>query len=159
MGGRWSSTRGKVLAAIRIGVPSRWVTPGLVDEVLAEAGQAGPGGQRFRALPGRLGVYFVLGLCLFSDLPYREVLRKLASGRGAGRGGVAGAGVHRADRGAPPARREPVRAAVLAAGRAVVAGAGAVVAYLRAAGGGLGRDHRGGAGQRGERRLLRSAAG
>ena len=28
MGGRWSSTRGKVLAAIRIGVPSRWVTPG-----------------------------------------------------------------------------------------------------------------------------------
>ena len=36
MGGRWSSTRGKVLAAIRIGVPSRWVTPGLVDEVLAE---------------------------------------------------------------------------------------------------------------------------
>ena len=83
MGGRWSSTRGKVLAAVRIGVPSRWVTPGLVDEVLAEAGQAGPGGQRFRALPGRLGVYFVLGLCLFSDLPYREVLRKLASGLGA----------------------------------------------------------------------------
>src|SRR6516165_6322002 len=82
MGGRWSSTRGKVLAAIRIGVPSRGVTPGLVDEVLAEAGQAGPGGQRFRALPGRLGVYFVLGLCLFSDLPYREVLRKLASGLG-----------------------------------------------------------------------------
>src|SRR6516162_2326971 len=89
MGGRWSSTRGKVLAAIRIGVPSRWVTPGLVDEVLAEAGQAGPGGQRFRALPGRLGVYFVLGLCLFSDLPYREVLRKLASGLG---GALAAAG-------------------------------------------------------------------
>ena len=78
MGGRWSSTRGKVLAAIRIGVPSRWVTPGLVDEVLAEAGQA-VAGQRFRALPARLGVYFVLGLCLFSDLPYREVLRKLVS--------------------------------------------------------------------------------
>src|SRR5215475_11858907 len=83
MGGRWSSTRGKVLAAVRIGVPSRWVTPGLVDEVLAEAGQAGPGGQRFRALPGRLG------LCLFSDLPYREVLRKLASGLG---GALAAAG-------------------------------------------------------------------
>ena len=81
MGGRWSSTRGKVLAAVRIGVPGRWVTPGLVDEVLAEAGLAGGGcGQRFRALPARLGVYFVLGLCLFSGLPYREVLRQLAGG-------------------------------------------------------------------------------
>jgi hypothetical protein len=93
MGGRWSSTRGKVLAAVRIGVPSRWVTPGLVDEVLAEAGPAGPGGgscgQRFRALPARLGVYFVLGLCLFSGLPYREVLGQLAGGLG---GALAAAG-------------------------------------------------------------------
>jgi hypothetical protein len=65
MGGRWSSTRGKVLAAVRIGVPSRWVTPGLVDEVLAEAGS---GGQRFRVLPGRLGVYFVLGCATRREL-------------------------------------------------------------------------------------------
>jgi hypothetical protein len=77
MGGRWSSTRGKVLAGIRIGVPARWVTPGLIDEVLAGAGL---GRQRFRVLPARLGVYFVLGLCLFSGLPYRQVLRQLASG-------------------------------------------------------------------------------
>jgi Insertion element 4 transposase N-terminal/Transposase DDE domain len=89
MGGRWSSTRGKILAGVRIGVPARWVTPGLVDEVLAEAGQAGPGGQRFRALPARLGVYWVLGLCLFGGVPYREVLRKLASGLG---GALAAAG-------------------------------------------------------------------
>src|SRR5262249_6513957 len=86
MGGRWSSTRGKVLAAVRIGVPSRWVTPGLVEEVW---GGAGRGGRRFGALRGRLGVYFVLGLCLFSALPYREVLRKLASGLG---GALAAAG-------------------------------------------------------------------
>jgi hypothetical protein len=79
MGGRWSSIRGKVLGGIRIGVPSRWITPGLVDEVLAEAGLAG-GGQRFRALPGRLGVYFVLGVCLYSDKPYRGVLKELAAG-------------------------------------------------------------------------------
>jgi hypothetical protein len=71
--------RGRGLAAIGIGVPSRWVTPGLVDEVLAEAGAAGG---RFRALPGRLGVYFVLGLCLFSGRPYRQVLEDLASGLG-----------------------------------------------------------------------------
>ncbi len=80
-GGRWSSTRGRGLAAIGIGVPSRWVTPGLVDEVLAEAGE-GAAGRRFRALPGRLGVYFVLGLCLLSDRPYRQVLEDLAAGLG-----------------------------------------------------------------------------
>jgi hypothetical protein len=66
-----------VLAAVRIGVPARWVTPGLVDEVLAEAGR---GGRRFRALPPRLGVYFVLGLCLFSGMPYRAVLEQLTAG-------------------------------------------------------------------------------
>ena len=86
MGGRWSSTRGKVLAGVRVGVAARWITPGLVDEVLAEAGQTAAGqggggcGRRFRALPARLGVYFVLGLCLFSGLPYRQVLRQLAGG-------------------------------------------------------------------------------
>jgi hypothetical protein len=79
MGGRWSSIRGKVLAGVGIGVPARWVTPVLVDEVLAEAGDAGAE-RRFRALPARLGVYFVLGLCLFSDRPYRRVLRELAAG-------------------------------------------------------------------------------
>ena len=35
MGGRWSSALGRVLAGIQIGVLARWVTPGLVDEVLA----------------------------------------------------------------------------------------------------------------------------
>ena len=81
MGGRWSSIRGKVLAGVLIGVPARWVTPGLVDEVLAEAGTAAAG-RRFRALPLRLGVYFVLGLCLHAGRPYREVLRELAAGLG-----------------------------------------------------------------------------
>jgi hypothetical protein len=88
-GGRWSSTVGRVLAGVQVGVAARWVTPDLADEVLAQAGEAGagqgagPGGRRFRALPGRLGVYFVLGLCLCSDKPYREVLRELAGGRSA----------------------------------------------------------------------------
>ena len=79
MGGRWSSIRGRALAGVRVGVPARWVTPGLADEVLAEAGQAAAG-QRFRALPARLGVYFVLGLCLHAGKPYREVLKDLAAG-------------------------------------------------------------------------------
>jgi hypothetical protein len=77
-----------------VGVLGRWITADLADEVVAGAraalaGQvlaAGgkPRGQRFRVLPARLGVYFVLGLCLYSHLPYAEVLRELASGlRGA----------------------------------------------------------------------------
>lgn len=76
MGGRWSSTRGRCLAGIGAGVLTRWITPELADEVVAGAAC----GRRFRALPGRLGVYFVLGLCLYSHEPYREVLRQLASG-------------------------------------------------------------------------------
>jgi hypothetical protein len=80
-GGRWSSIRGKALAGIGIGVPARWVTPGLVDEVLAEAGGAGAG-QRFRSLPARLGVYLVLGMCLFSGTSCRAVLEDLAAGLG-----------------------------------------------------------------------------
>jgi Insertion element 4 transposase N-terminal/Transposase DDE domain len=74
---RWSSTRGRVLAGARVGVLARYLAPGLVDEVLAAAGAAQ---RRFRALPARLGVYFVLGLCLYSHLPYRAVVKELASG-------------------------------------------------------------------------------
>jgi hypothetical protein len=82
--------RGKVLAGVRAGVLARWITPELADEVSAESGAelavevlAAGGelrGQRFRALPARLGVYFVLGLCLYSHLPYRAVLKELAGG-------------------------------------------------------------------------------
>jgi hypothetical protein len=71
-------------------VLSRFVPPGLVDEVLAEAGEIAAAEaaaadvpaarQRCRMLPGRVCVYFVLGLCLFSDLPYAEVARSLSSG-------------------------------------------------------------------------------
>ena len=78
MGGGWSSTRGKVLAGVGVGVLGRWVTAELVDEVAAGQGC----GQRFRALPARLGVYFVLGLCLFGGMSYRQVLRQLAGGLG-----------------------------------------------------------------------------
>jgi hypothetical protein len=78
-----------VLSGARAGVVSRWVTPELADAVTARARAesdaavlaAGedPRRERFRALPARLGVYFVLGLCLYSGLPYRAVLGKLCS--------------------------------------------------------------------------------
>src|SRR5436309_15938885 len=91
MGGRWSSTRGRALAGVGVGVLTRWVTSALADEVLAEAGVVGGGScqRRFRALPGRGGVYFVLGLCLFGDRSYRAVLKGLTSGLG---GALAAAG-------------------------------------------------------------------
>jgi hypothetical protein len=82
--------RGTVLAGIGAGLVSWFVPPGLVDEVIAEARAAADaevvaaGGtlrvRRLRALPPRLGVYFVLGLCLSSQLPYRDVLRGMAGG-------------------------------------------------------------------------------
>jgi hypothetical protein len=73
----WSSRRGRVLSRAGIGVLGWVVPPGLVDEAVGRE----PGrGMRLRALPSRLGVYFVLGLCLFSYLPYGQVLRELTCG-------------------------------------------------------------------------------
>jgi hypothetical protein len=53
------------------------VTPALVDEAVGD-GLAWE--MRLRLVPARLGVYFVLGLCLFSYLPYGQVLRELTCG-------------------------------------------------------------------------------
>ena len=44
-----------------LGVVARLISPGLVDEALAVSGRDE---RRWRALPSRLGVYFVLALCL-----------------------------------------------------------------------------------------------
>jgi hypothetical protein len=71
----WSSCRGRVLSRAGIGVLGWVVPPDLVDEAVGEGREV-----RLRALPARLGVYFVLGLCLFSSLPYGQVLRELTCG-------------------------------------------------------------------------------
>ena len=73
----WSSARGRVLARCGIGVLSYVIAPDLVD---AAVGDGLAWEMRLRALPSRLGVYFILGLCLFSRDPYGEVLRGLTSG-------------------------------------------------------------------------------
>jgi len=73
----WLSCRGQVLSRAGIGVLTWVVAPDLVDEAVGD-GLAWE--MRLRLLPSRLGVYFVLGLCLFSYLPYGQVLREMTSG-------------------------------------------------------------------------------
>ena len=75
----WLSPRGRVLSRAGIGVLTWVAAPDLVDEAVGD-GLAWE--MRLRALPSRLGVYFVLGLCLFSDQPYVQVLRALTAGLG-----------------------------------------------------------------------------
>lgn len=73
----WSSARGRVLARAGIGVLGFAVPPDLVDEAVGD-GLAWE--MRLRSLPARLGVYFVLGLCLFSAKPYPDVIREVTAG-------------------------------------------------------------------------------
>jgi hypothetical protein len=77
----WSSARGRVLSRAGIGVLSWFIPPGLVDEAVGD-GLAWE--MRLRSLPARLGVYFVLGCCLFSTKPYLDVIGEVTAGlRGA----------------------------------------------------------------------------
>jgi Insertion element 4 transposase N-terminal/Transposase DDE domain len=83
MGRGLASVRGRVLAGAGIGVLGWFVLP---EDVAAVAGGRG---SRLRLVPAWLGVYFVLGCCLFSSLPYGQVLRELTAGL---EGALAGAG-------------------------------------------------------------------
>jgi hypothetical protein len=62
---------------ISVGVLTRVFPPELVDRVVAEAGR---GEVRHRLLPARVVVYYVLGLALFSQASYEEVMRELTDG-------------------------------------------------------------------------------
>jgi hypothetical protein len=73
----WSSARGRVLARAGIGVLGWVIPPDLVDEAVGD-GLAWE--MRLRALPARLGVYFVLGCALLSAKPYAEVMRQVTAG-------------------------------------------------------------------------------
>jgi hypothetical protein len=62
---------------ISIGVLTRVFPPELVDRVVAETGRSEV---RHRLLPARVVVYYVLGLALFSQASYEEVMRDLVEG-------------------------------------------------------------------------------
>lgn len=84
------SIRGEALARCGAGLVAWFVPPALVSEVTAQARQeadaavlaagGAPAARRVRALPPLFGVYVVLGLCLSSRLPYRDVMKGLVSG-------------------------------------------------------------------------------
>ena len=60
-----------------VGVLTRVFPPALVDEVIAEAGRTE---QRNRALPARVMAYFAIGMALFSEGSYEDVLSQLTDG-------------------------------------------------------------------------------
>jgi hypothetical protein len=62
---------------IAIGVLTRTYPPALVDQVIAEAGAQE---RRHRLLPARVVVYYVLAMCLFSQVGYEEVALLLVEG-------------------------------------------------------------------------------
>src|SRR5215212_3740052 len=62
---------------IAIGVLTRTYPPALVDRVVVETGRTQ---RRQRLLPARVVVYYVLAMCLFSQVGYEEVARLLTEG-------------------------------------------------------------------------------
>jgi len=60
-----------------VGVLTRVFPPGLVDEVVEAAGRRE---QRHRALPARVMAYFSIGMALYSEGSYEDVLSQLTDG-------------------------------------------------------------------------------
>ena len=62
---------------VSAGVLTRVFPPDLVDEVIAEAGRTE---QRHRSLPARVMAYFSIGMALYSEGSYEDVLGQLTDG-------------------------------------------------------------------------------
>jgi hypothetical protein len=62
---------------VSVGVLTRAFPPELVDEVIAEVGRTE---QRNRALPARVMAYFSIGMALYSEGSYEDVLSQLTDG-------------------------------------------------------------------------------
>jgi len=62
---------------VSVGVLTRVFPPALVDEVIAQAGRTE---QRNRTLPARVMAYFSIGMALYSEGSYEDVLSQLTDG-------------------------------------------------------------------------------
>ena len=62
---------------VSVGVLTRVFPPGLVDEVIAEVGRTE---RRHRSLPARVMAYFAVGMALYSEGSYEDVLAQLTDG-------------------------------------------------------------------------------
>jgi transposase IS4-like protein/DDE family transposase len=62
---------------VSVGVLTRVFPPDLVDEVIGEVGRTE---QRHRTLPARVMAYFAIGMALYSDGSYEDVLSQLTDG-------------------------------------------------------------------------------
>ena len=62
---------------VSVGVLTRVFPPELVDEVIAKAGRTE---QRHRSLPARVMAYFSIGMALYSEGSYEDVLTQLTDG-------------------------------------------------------------------------------
>ena len=62
---------------VSVGVLTRVFPPEVVDEVIAEVGRTE---QRHRSLPARVVAYFAVGMALYSDGSYEDVLAQLTDG-------------------------------------------------------------------------------
>jgi hypothetical protein len=62
---------------VSVGVLTRVFPPELVDEVIAQVGRTE---QRHRALPARVMAYFSIGMALYSEGSYEDVLAQLTDG-------------------------------------------------------------------------------
>ena len=77
VGQRTPVAGGQLAGSVSVGVLERVFSRAFVDGVIAECGRRG---QRGRALPARVDAYFCLGLALWSDGSYEDVLEMVSSG-------------------------------------------------------------------------------
>ncbi len=76
-GGRKPVSGRRLSDLVSVGVLTRVFPPGLVDEVIAEAGRTE---QRNRSLPARVMAYFAIGMALHAEGSYEDVLSQLTDG-------------------------------------------------------------------------------
>lgn len=77
VGWKKPETERRLSDLVSVGVLTRVFPPELVDEVIADVGRTE---QRHRSLPARVMAYFAIGMALYSEGSYEDVLAQLTDG-------------------------------------------------------------------------------